>query len=234
MRKSVAFTALMGLAGVATAAGLQVFTSQTAFIRELDKVETETFNSVRPGTVFANTVVDLGDLTFRYNGSPDGGRFDPFQGQPLFDVGNITPGNIDFVGEVNADGTPSGLHFFDFDNAINGFGGTFTGATSGARLTLSAAGSTVPLSSFLPDPGTGFFGVVSDTPFSRVTFGVEATTNPTINRSSEVFRLDNLRFGTIDPPVVQAPAVTPVPLPAGLLTLLSALGGFALLRWRRA
>lgn len=232
MKGTVIVSAGAGLAGLVLAAGLTVFTEETAFIAALDIVEKNTFETAALGSVLENTIVDLGNLTFRYNGFPDGGQGDPFLGQPLFQDIGIGVLDIQFMGEVNADGSPSGLHFFDIDDPVYGFGGNFISATSGARLTLTAAGQTVRISDFLPGKGTGFFGFVSTTPFQTVEFGVEATTDPSIGKSSEVFRLDDITTGIFtDPPPDPDPVPAPVPLPGGLASLVLGLAALGL--WRR-
>lgn len=246
MRRLIVATSVAALVGISWAGALTVYVNEAAYIAALDETVFEPFNTAPQGTVRQNRAVTLGNLTFRYDGSPDGGQGDPFSGQPLF---RFLPemNSVQFMGEVNADGTPSGLHHFDFFTPVNGFGGNFISSTSGARLTYNTLGQSIPISAYLPAPGTGFFGVVSPTPFSRVTFGVEATTDPSINKSSEVFSLDNVRYGRILPPapppppptqpVIEEPEPEPpaVPLPAPVLFLLTGLAGlFTFARKRRA
>ena len=235
MKLYLAAMGAIGVAGAALAAGIQIFTEETALIDALDRAAIETFNDVVPGSVLAGGTVDLEHITFRYDGSPDGGQGDPFLGQPLFEQVSANPLDIQFFGEVNADGTPSGLHFFDFDEPTTGFGGTFIGATTGANLTiftdtatgLGSQSNPIKLSDFLNDEGTGFFGFTSSVPFSTVAFGVEATTDPNNDKSSEVFRLDDV--------VYQAPVpdtLAPVPLPPSMYMLLASFG-FLVWRGRR-
>lgn len=232
MRLYLAAIGSIGVAGAALAAGIQIFTEETALIDALDRAEIETFNDVVPGSVLAGGTVDLEHITFRYDGSPDGGQGDPFQGQPLFEQISANPLDIQFFGEVNTDGTPSGLHYFDFDEPTAGFGGTFIGATTGANLTvytntatgLGSQSNPLRLSDYMNDDGTGFFGFTSSQPFSTITFGVEATTDPSNTKSSEVFRLDDIVYQA---PLPDAPA--PVPLPPTMYMLMAA---FGVLAWR--
>jgi hypothetical protein len=125
------------------------------------------------------------------------------------------------MGEVNADGSPSGLHLFSFPEPIFAFGGTFDGAVTGAFLTVTAANQTINLSSFLPNPGTGFFGLTSTQDFSEITFGTEKTTG------SEVFRLDDVAYASR---IVAEPAVAVVPLSDSFLFLFAALGALLSLK----
>lgn len=210
---------LICTAGIALAAGLAVFTDASDYIAALDQTVVENFEAAPIGTVASGTVVDLGILTFSYDGSPDGGPNDIFDGQPLFQFVNNGL-DIQFMGEVNFDGTPSGIHYFEFPDPILAFGGTFTGASSGSGLTLSVGSAKdnifpgiISFQDTLGGDGTGFLGVVSSTPFSTVAFGVEGNDG----KSSEVFRLDEVTIGT----------VSTVPLPPASWALIAALGGLA-------
>ena len=213
-------------AGIALAAGLTVFTDASDYLAALDQTVVENFDGAPIGTVASGTVVDLGNLTFSYEGQPDGGPNDIFDGQPLFQYVNNGL-DIQFMGEVNFDGTPSGEHYFQFAEPIYGFGGVFIGASSGSGLTLAIGSSTsnilpgaVSFQDTLGGDGTGFLGVVSSTPFTTVAFGVEGNDG----KSSEVFRIDEITYGT----------VSTVPLPAAAWSLIAAMGGiFALGRTRR-
>lgn len=219
--RSVYSTTLICCAGFAVAAGLSVFTDPSDYLNALDSVETETFEGAPIGTVLEGTIVDLGALTFSYIGSPDGGPNDIFDGQPLFQFVDNTL-DVQFMGEVNVDGTPSGIHFFEFLEPIYGFSGDFIGASSGSGLTLSVSDApqttgaqSISLQSTLGGDGTGFLGVVSATPFTTVAFGTEGNNG----KSSEVFRINEITYGTIGT----------VPLPSGAILLLTMIAAFPVL-----
>lgn len=244
MRKVAFFSGIALATGASLAGAITVFTDEAEFINTLVDPVIETFDQVDPGTVQSGETVDLSFSTFRYEGEPDSGNNDPFEGQPLFQIVDFNPLNVEFMGEVNADGTPSGLHFFDFVSDVTAFGGTFTNATGGARLTvtpLDLNGNSIvsaPLrlsdvlgipgtsSSVFSNPGSGFFGFSTDTPFSSVQFGVEAAANDPNDFSSEVFRLDNVIANPLP-----AQDLAPVPLPSSIMFMLAGLAGLGF--WRR-
>ena len=209
-----------GVTSYGVSAALLIFTDKDAFLLAAGPTAyTEDFSTAPLGTVQSGETPQFGTLDFHYLGSPDGGLGDPFLGQPLIqDFGNIN-GSREFMGEVNADGSPSGIHYFGFPEPVFAFGGSFGGAVTGAFLTVTAAGQTVNLSSFLPNPGTGFFGLTSTEDFGIISFGTEKPTG------SEVFRLDDVVYATrIETPVA------PVPLPASFYFLLAAAGALLTLR----
>ena len=124
-------------------------------------------------------------------------------------------------GQLRARPTPGGTTLtYVFDSPTTAFGGDFDlspgGAGNGLRFVLD--GSEI-VSEEIGAPYVGFWGFVSDLPFT--TLVVEAGSGPGI---AETHLFDNLSFGVAAP-------VAPIPLPAGLLLLLSALiGGFG---WHR-
>ncbi|MEP1935074.1 MAG: VPLPA-CTERM sorting domain-containing protein, partial [Roseibium sp.] len=161
----------------------------------------------------------FGTLGFSYLGRPDGGNGDPFMGQPLIQDNGFINNSREFMGEVNADGTPSGIHTFSFPKPVFAFGADFGGALTGALLTVTAAGQTVKLSDYMPAPGTGFFGFTSTTDFAAISFGTEKSSG------SEVFRLDDVSYASR----VQQPLPV-VPLPASVWFLLFGAGSLGAAR----
>lgn len=219
--RTIYTTGIVCCAGFAVAASLSVFTDPSDYINALDSVETETFADAPIGTVLEGTVVDLGDLTFSYIGSPDGGPNDIFDGQPLFQFVDNTL-DVQFMGEVNVDGSPSGLHFFEFSEPVYGFSGDFIGASSGSGLTLSvsdkpqtAGTQSISFLNTLGGDGTGFLGIVSVDPFTTVAFGTEGNNG----KSSEVFRINEITYGQVGT----------VPLPSAAIFLLTMIAAFPLL-----
>ena len=123
-------------------------------------------------------------------------------------------------GQLRARPTPAGTTLtYTFTSPTNAFGGDFDlspgGAGNGLRFVLDG-GEIV--SEEIGAPFVGFWGFTSDLSFTTLT--VEAGSGPGI---AETHLFDNLSFGFSAP-------VAPVPLPAGLLLLASALFGFVGLR----
>jgi hypothetical protein len=188
---SCAAVAVLVLAPYGVSAALEVFTDKNAFLSVAGPTAyTEDFSTATPGTVKSGETPMFGTLLFSYEGSPDGGDGDAFDGQHwIQDPGDVNRSR-EFMGEVNADDTPSGIHTFSFPDPVFAFGGSFSGAITGAKLTAIAAGETVRLSDYLSGRGTGFFGFTSPAEFGSVSFGAEQSTG------SEVFRLDDVVYAT--------------------------------------
>ncbi|MBB5722000.1 hypothetical protein FHS72_001624 [Loktanella ponticola] len=112
---------------------------------------------------------------------------------------------------------------YSFSTATTAFGGDFDlalgGTGTGLQFTLSN-GEIV--SQEINAPYDGFWGFVSDLSFASLTVSTGSQSG-----RAETHTLDNLSFGLAAP-------IAPVPLPAGLPLLLSALlGFFGLRRWSR-
>ncbi len=220
---SCAAVAVLVLAPYGVSAALEVFTDRNAFLAIAGPTAyTEDFSTATPGTVRSGETPTFGTLLFSYEGSPDGGNGDAFDGQPLIqDPGDVNRSR-EFMGEVNVDGTPSGIHTFSFPDPVFAFGGSFSGAITGAKLTAIAAGETVKLSDYLSGRGTGFFGITSSAEFGSVSFGAEESSG------SEVFRLDDVVYATRIEEIEESAPV--VPLPASFWFLLAGAGALGAVR----
>lgn len=190
------------------ASTVTAYTDKSDFLAAVDgEIEIEDFSTVSPGTLpGGNTITLLGSIGFSYEGSPDGD-------QPLIGNNPSIPGSREFMGEINADGIPSGTHTFYFPYEVYAFGADFYRALTTAGLTLTVLEHSFNFFELLDEPGTGFVGFVSDTPISYFTLDTAR------NDRSEVFWMDNVLF---------SPAV--IPLPAGLWLLLVGLGALVGLR----
>ena len=106
---SCAAVAVLVLAPFGVSAALEVFTDRTAFLAAAGPTAyTEDFSTAPLGTVGSGETPTFGTLLFSYLGSPDTGNGDPYEGQPLIqDPGDVNKSR-EFMGEVNADGAPSG------------------------------------------------------------------------------------------------------------------------------
>ena len=219
----------VAVAGYGYTAALRIFTDEAAFLAESGpSTVLEDFSTAPLGSVLPGTSPLFGSLVFSYEGKLDGGQNDPFDGQPLIkDRGEIN-GSREFMGEVNADGTPSGLHFFTFPYDVSAFGGTFGGATSGSGLTLIVGDETISLRDHLGRPGTGFFGVISDTGFGGITFGSLPRGSGRNAPGSEVFRLDDVYYAEAIPE--PAPVI---PLPGSVWSLGVGLAALGFIHGRR-
>jgi hypothetical protein len=177
----LAAVAILVLTPYVVSAALEVFTGEALFREAVgDTVYTEDFEDAPLGTVLGNETPTFGELRFSYDGVPDKSRGDPTDGQPLIRDAGLVNNTREFMGEVNADGSPSGNHTFTFQSPVVAFGGKFFSTLTGAKLTVSVGGKTVRFSDFLSTPGDGFFGFTSSTGFSAVEFGTELPANATL------------------------------------------------------
>lgn len=178
------------------AAIITVYTDRSLWEATVGTFSTEDFGGVADtGTLAGNVEHTLGLLTFSFTGAST-----PF-GRPA-----VT--SNEFVGDVSpppAGGTiVPGPHIFEFPYSVLAWGADFTEASTGALLDITMAGVTIALVDYLPAPGTGFFGIISDTAFNQVSLA--AAGGP---RFDEIFIMDNVSFGE--------QAATPVPEPTSLL-----------------
>ena len=183
----------LALASHSEAAIITVYTDRSSWEATVGTFSTEDFGGVADtGELAANVEHTLGLLTFSYTGGPDLGRpavtSNHFEGEPA-----------QFTGPVTA-----GPHVFELPYSVLAWGADFTDASTGALLEITMAGETIALVDHLPNPGTGFFGIISDTPFRQIIISAGTGLN-----FDEIFLLDNVSFGE--------QAETPVPEPAAML-----------------
>jgi hypothetical protein len=160
------------LCSVSTAArgALTVFTDRTAFLAAAGGVPVnETFDTSRTFVVGNNLYNNVN----------------------YFVYGTTVGGNGISGGVLNGDlftsgGQPYGVDYI-FPGAVKAWGQDFNGAATSSGLFFTINGQTLRLADNLPPPGTGFYGVVSDTPFMRVDISGGASPN-------EIYSGDNLVY----------------------------------------
>jgi hypothetical protein len=185
-----AAVAILAFTPYVVSAAFEVFTGESLFLKAVGPTapDTEDFESAKPGTVMSGETPTFGTLGFSYSGGPDDSANDPTDGQPLIRDSGVVNGTREFVGEVNADGSPSGIHTFSFPYPVNSFGALFNSTLTGAKLTISAAGKTIKFSKFLSGDGSGFLGFTSSTAFGWVSFGTEIPASASLRQVSDRFR----------------------------------------------
>ncbi len=174
--RSASVFALLASA-LAASAAVTVYTNRASFLAQLAMTTTETFTTDR----------GLGDGDNLYNGVD-------YRISNAFGAYTISRGV--FNGEQSFGANPSDLDVV-LPSAVNGFGADFGLANTGTGLRFSIGGQTVDLSDYLAEPGTGFFGVVSDQAFTPVDFQSAGQRRPSF--SSEIYALDNLTYGVANP-----------------------------------
>ena len=183
----------LALASHSEAATITVYTDRSLWEATVGTFSTEDFSGIADtGKLSANVEHTLGLLTFSYTGAPG------FSGPA------VTSNHFEGDPEQGGGTTSTGPHIFEFPYSVLAWGADFTEASTGALLDITMAGVTIALVDYLPAPGTGFFGIISDTPFNQVSLA--AAGGP---RFDEIFIMDNVSFGE--------QAETPVPEPASLL-----------------
>ncbi|WP_299826620.1 VPLPA-CTERM sorting domain-containing protein [uncultured Roseobacter sp.] len=202
------------IAGSASAATFDVFTDRALFEAALTgPVTLETFDAITEDVSFAGGSATVGGLTII---ADDDGSF----GNSIIDAPPVQS-------EIDGNGTTA-LNIFtssvfdaaiEFASPILAVGADFFNFNDGQlRTEIDILGET-----FTPDitaaGSLNFFGVISDTPFTRVDF--EGVNN-------DVFGIDNVTSAqATDVPTV-------VPLPASLPFLVLGVVGFGLLRRRKS
>lgn len=184
-------------------AGLLVFTDRAEWESHLSNVQTIDFDDEPTGelTIGANS---FGDFTVntQLNGS-NSENFNRVVGAGgAFDIDGSTHLTLD-LDQSDA----VSLNQYSFENAVFGFGADYLSSTNFSGLTATINGETINFIDYLPSPGDGFLGIISDAAFSSVDFGLSG------DRDNEYFGTDNVSFGT-----------ALVPEPSSLLGLFTMLG----------
>lgn len=189
----------------AHAAVFDLFSDRTTFESELTSLTTETFNGFAVDQSFNGFAVDVGD--FSLNADAIGNR-------NLIDALPAVPNGGDI------DGTTFLNYFLNgssativFDAAITAVGFDIQNFGNVGNVSTLSVLDGVFDQTDIPG-GTLFFGLVSDTAFTSLTFTSEI---------NDGFALDNLTYGT----------TAPIPVPAGLPLILGGLGAIAMLRRKR-
>lgn len=215
--KSFALAASLCTIAVSSASAA-TFTDASAFASATTNIQTETFdnNIAQPG------LFDTPVITFN-NGTTSAARNSQ-------QFNRVTDGV--FIGGTRAgrDDSFDNTISFDFGRQVTAFGADFMGAS---EIMVSGMFDGLSQSFLLGDlrSDDGFVGLTSTTAFSTITFSTDAGGflpfgNPTVSLQAKNFRLDNLALGDAD----AGNPISPVPLPASALMLLSAFGGIGAMR----
>lgn len=162
---SMAAVAFVGSAS----AQLTVYTDRTSFEAALSGLTTETFDTAM-GFASGNNVYN--GVNFFMSGSPG---LNSIAGG-VYNGDEFTNTSLDII----------------FGSSILGWGADFSGAATAQGLEFTVNGFTVNLASSLGVPGTGFFGFISDTPFT--TIDVTSVEPP-----NEIYSMDNMTYGVPAP-----------------------------------
>lgn len=188
---AVAFVLVAGSTLPSTAAVVE-FTTRADFVAAAGASTTETFDSIAPDTQFRTQAVDVG--TFAIAG------FGP--NQASWNAINPTPAPGNTIYNVNGSSFIVGATDVDtgfsitFDSAITAFGADFRGLNNQdnvARTFVVVNGTELEAPIVAGNDVGSFFGFVSDTPFTTITF----IRNPDlISGHMDAFGMDNVTFAT--------------------------------------
>jgi hypothetical protein len=184
--------ATVGIIAADAHAVLTVFTDRTAFLAAAGGTPVNEDFSVAQSFVVGNNFHN--GVNYRIVGTSAGGN--GISGGVL-GGDEFTNTSVDYI----------------FPTAVNAWGSDFTGAFTAQGLNFTIDGQTVSLNTALGPPGTGFFGVVSTTPFTTVDVFSPAPPN-------EIYSSDNLVY-------------VPIPEPMSAGVALAAIGVTSLRRHRR-
>jgi hypothetical protein len=168
-----AIAAATGFVCADARATLTAFTNRAAFEAAAGGVGiTETF-SVPQSFVVGNNFYN--GVNYRVTGTSAGGNN---VGGGVLNGDEFTNTSIDYI----------------FPSSVKGFGADYNGANTSSGLFFTINGETIALGASLPNPGTGFFGVVSSSPFTTVDVNGGASPN-------EIYSLDNLEYVAVPEPL---------------------------------
>lgn len=198
--------AVLAVALNCNAAIVAFYTNQTAWETAVGTFSTENFNAV-PLQTFPAGSTTLGQITFTYPTRHVGAHIEEFP---------AGSGNHQLVGMVGIDGNPffgdlPAYNDITLPWAATAFGGNWQSASSAGQLVLSIPGATFSLPTYLPSPGNGFFGFISDTSFTTLRI-TPLTTN--VNNPGEQYEIDNIKFNNS----------AAVPEPGAYVVLIAGLG----------
>lgn len=208
--KLAAFAVVLAGMSVPAHAGLTFFTNRGAWEAAVGTFQTENFNSVVVGRLLPGTT-NVGLLSFAHPGPQALGSL------PEVSASAPVNGTRAITSAVGIDGNTMFGNLPEYNDYIlpgasTAFGANWESASSAGQLVLSIpVEGAFSLPSHLPYPGTGFFGFISDTPFTtlRVTGSSTSIANP-----GEIYSIDNISFD----------GVAVVPEPGAYLVLATGLG----------
>ena len=181
------------------------YTTKSSFDAAAGTTAIQTFNSFTADTFFAPTPVVLPGFTLSATSVSinNGNKIDV----PPFEFPASIDGSTAVFGFVGSGITVT----FTFTTPILSFGAGFDDLNTPGTTTISAAGQTLTPPMTVSGQMT-FYGFVSTTPFTTVTFANNATTDG--------FYMDNLQFGLAPVAAVPEPEETLL-IAAGFLAALS-------------
>jgi hypothetical protein len=176
---AAAATLTASLSQPAVAASFTKFTDRAAFLGAAGAVGSEDFNSITSDTVIGSGL-DLGAFKLVDQ------RSAVTPGRAVVDAPPVIAGSPNGTSYVRLSAYQSSLYsgflVFEFDEAITAFGADWVSGNSGL-VSLKLLGA--DLSQYVN--GDGFFGFVSDTPFTRLEIHAQAGTGTTISLDNALF-----------------------------------------------
>lgn len=177
----------LGLAAAGAQAAAVQYSNRIAFEAAAGALTTETFNGYTSSVPFGGSSVDIGDFTIAASTA-----------SPLIRIesNGADAYTVDGTAFVRGVGPGNGTITYTFDSAIRSFGADLFSINNDAERTVVEIGGDTFHMSVNAGSVASFFGIVSDTPFTSITFRVLAG-------SAEDASFDNVSYGAA---VVPAPA----------------------------
>ncbi len=175
---------------------IDVYTSRTAWEAAAGTVYIESFDNLPEGFLYPGTT-QLEFVSFYLDAGPsDNGPKIAGTGTYIINGTPFLSGHVFTPGQGGGGTTTPTVHTFTFPTPVTAWGADFEDTLTGDNLRFDFGDQSIAMSAYLRGSGTGFIGIVSDTPFTELTI----RTDDASSSNAEYFGMDDLSFNAIPEP----------------------------------